>query len=80
MPVPHTLSSPEFPCSGFQHAGNSPLPLPPVPSPHFTSLGEGFLQLGLHGSFAPPKQVQPREARGGSGGKLSSHHSIIPGS
>ena len=57
MPVPHTLSSPEFPCSGFQHAGNSPLPLPPVPSPHFTSLGEGFLQLGLHGSFAPPKQV-----------------------
>ena len=55
-PVPHTLSSPEFPCSGFQHAGNSPLQLPPVPSPHLTSLGEGFLQPGHHGSLLHPSR------------------------
>lgn len=55
-PAPHTLSSPEFPCSGFQHAGNSPLQLPPVPSPHLTSLGEGFLQPGHHGSLLHPSR------------------------
>ena len=77
---PPSLSSPEFPCSGFQRAGNSPLPLPPCPlSPPHLCAG-GLPPARAPRELAPPKQVQLREARGGSGGKLSSHHSIIPGS